>query len=645
MIQFRLYLIFVILLACTFSSSLANDKMFKYAQSGKVKKIQKFLDTGGSINLRNSDGQTFLMIAVRNNQLELVKHLLQKNAELHTKDKFGKTALSYSVNSEIDGAMMSYLLEAGALDTNKSTSFDKIRLISSFIENGRADLFDVFLSKEDNRDLELFIRADLRTEKYDLDITNKINSFSPKKLTLGGAGFQLKKLVNYTSLEELKVDYLKNEDIATIGNMKNLKKLVLAQNKATTIKELESLSNLEELSIQNDFRSKVDFKTFPTMKNLKRLKIDQDDISDLNFLSGLPMLVDLRIVSSFKSITSYEPISTLKNLETLDLYSFSKEKNITTLSPFAGLRNLRLLKLNKTKVSDFSPLVYLTQLEILELSSPLITDISPLSKLPRLKRLYMEDLQGVDVAPISELATLEELVLRRCGITDISFLQNLKNLKLLWLSDNPVSDLCYLEGLTNLTDLALGSCNLTNIGSLKNLTQLTKLYLSHNRIESVDELANLINLLQLSIHHNNIEDISALSKLKNLKEVLIGYNAIHHVDVAQNWSMLTEFDAESNFITDISMLKGLKKLKKVNMKKNYIYENQASAISASVRTKPMRGRKDMIQALLSIQSLLEDLEEQNRLSADLLNDMSAAEISGYIDQAKKQIKSEVSPPK
>ncbi|HEB74626.1 MAG TPA: ankyrin repeat domain-containing protein [Candidatus Desulfofervidus auxilii] len=61
---------------------------------GDVNKVKKLLEQGANVNLRDRNGMTALMLAVRKGQISVVKLLLEKEADVNTQDDFmGWTAL------------------------------------------------------------------------------------------------------------------------------------------------------------------------------------------------------------------------------------------------------------------------------------------------------------------------------------------------------------------------------------------------------------------------------------------------------------------------------------------------------------------------------------------------------------------------
>jgi ankyrin repeat protein len=75
--------------------------------------LEKGANVNDSITKGSAEGYTALMMAARNNKLELVKFLVKEGADLNLKAKDGNTALSLA-KKEKDEAMVKLLKELGA---------------------------------------------------------------------------------------------------------------------------------------------------------------------------------------------------------------------------------------------------------------------------------------------------------------------------------------------------------------------------------------------------------------------------------------------------------------------------------------------------------------------------------------------------
>ena len=79
---------------------LLNNGFFEACRVQDFTRITKYLKAGANINVKDSSGNTALILAVRRNQKELVDSLLQSNADVNIQNKDGNTALMFAVSKK-----------------------------------------------------------------------------------------------------------------------------------------------------------------------------------------------------------------------------------------------------------------------------------------------------------------------------------------------------------------------------------------------------------------------------------------------------------------------------------------------------------------------------------------------------------------
>lgn len=92
-----------------------QTSLYQAAADGNRELVEYLLDNGADIDL-SGDGMTPLIIAscyFDSNQLETVKLLVERGADIHAKDNEGQTALFYAEEYGIDD-IASFLKEQGA---------------------------------------------------------------------------------------------------------------------------------------------------------------------------------------------------------------------------------------------------------------------------------------------------------------------------------------------------------------------------------------------------------------------------------------------------------------------------------------------------------------------------------------------------
>ena len=73
--------------------------------------VNLLLDWKANPNAMNKKGQTPLMLASQKGEVEIAKLLISKKADIHAKDKNGKSALHYAAESKADPAIVMFLIE------------------------------------------------------------------------------------------------------------------------------------------------------------------------------------------------------------------------------------------------------------------------------------------------------------------------------------------------------------------------------------------------------------------------------------------------------------------------------------------------------------------------------------------------------
>jgi hypothetical protein len=108
-----LTVILLVLAACGSSPSPssqpsdADQRLLDATQDGNLSGVRSALNAGANVNARNSYDQTPLMIACVNDNLEIVKYLVERGADISLQDKAGDTVFDYS--ESIHPAIFEYL--------------------------------------------------------------------------------------------------------------------------------------------------------------------------------------------------------------------------------------------------------------------------------------------------------------------------------------------------------------------------------------------------------------------------------------------------------------------------------------------------------------------------------------------------------
>ncbi|GAV89097.1 ACBP domain-containing protein/Ank_2 domain-containing protein [Cephalotus follicularis] len=94
-------------------TELKMDAIHAFAREGEVDNLLKCIDSGISVNLRDSEGQTPLHWAVDRGHFNIIEALISRNADVDAKDNEGQTPLHYAVVCERE-AIAEFLVKQNA---------------------------------------------------------------------------------------------------------------------------------------------------------------------------------------------------------------------------------------------------------------------------------------------------------------------------------------------------------------------------------------------------------------------------------------------------------------------------------------------------------------------------------------------------
>lgn len=182
---------------------------------------------------------------------------------------------------------------------------------------------------------------------------------------------------------------IKNEDLAALKKLPNLKYLDVLQNNITDLTTIGELTQLEMLRFGGG--SKIEKpKDLSPLKNLNKLKyfsgLGLYEFNDLTLFENMNDLVYFEL--TFANIGGdLDIICGKENLSLLDLTYCTADD----FSAIGKSTKLKYLCLSNTNVTDLSFLETLTELEYLVIDGINAEDYSALISLPKLRTLYAKD--------------------------------------------------------------------------------------------------------------------------------------------------------------------------------------------------------------------------------------------------------------
>ena len=104
-----------------------NQDIFEYIYENDIKSVENYINSGHDLNIKNEYGYTALILASKNNKIEIAKLLLSASADINKQNNNGYTALIFAAYYN-NVKIVKLLLNAGA-DINKQNIYGNTALI------------------------------------------------------------------------------------------------------------------------------------------------------------------------------------------------------------------------------------------------------------------------------------------------------------------------------------------------------------------------------------------------------------------------------------------------------------------------------------------------------------------------------------
>lgn len=350
-----------------------------------------------------------------------------------------------------------------------------------------------------------FPRLEMLQDLESLEITTgpemnitSLNALSKlEHLTLQTSGTELPQIDKLVRLKTLELRASHVSDIFSLDHFPDLRSLKIQCHDLESFPVLDSLENLEELTIS--YCAKLE--QLPSLDHLRRLKFLE--LSECSSLQQLPSMDQLQA------------------LDSLIVFNCGAIREVPSLNQ---LKHLRTLKIGSEGINKFPSLAQLEHLHNLQLIAwPQVEELPAFEGLHELKSLAIDATQSVGSIPsLDSLENLQTLRIHANGIKELPSLQKLSQLTSFALDCPNLEKIPPLDKLTNLQELSVDSGNMTDMPSLNRLVQLKQLEMSRcPQLASITSFEGLVALENLTISRCpqlvDFPPVTPLIKLRQLK--------------------------------------------------------------------------------------------------------------------------------
>lgn len=302
-----------------------------------------------------------------------------------------------------------------------------------------------------------------------------------------------------------------------LSRMPYLQSLVIRNSTADSLKGLQSLTQLTELTMTGCRISSVDLLMIASLPKLEKLTLADCGLSSIENLSSLRSLTYLDL--SGNAIRNLSPLSFMSGLVDLDL-SHNALDNLNALSSLSGLQSLNV---SYNSLSSIAPLSSCTGLSELNISNNTIAALTGVESLTGLTVLDASYNSLTDVQNLSACTELKELDISSNALTDITALGNLMKLELFNFSRNQVVILPSWSAGCALVSIDGSYNKIKTVSGLAGYQQLNHVLMDYNSISAVNALSSCPNLIKVSVYGNPVDDVSELTAMS----IIVNYNPLN----------------------------------------------------------------------------------------------------------------------
>ena len=278
---------------------------------------------------------------------------------------------------------------------------------------------------------------------------------------------------------------------------------------------IKSLSNLTELTVIDAALNEQELATIGQLINLKRLTLSNCGISSISVFSHMNQLEYLDL--SKNTIRNLSVIANMQELEELYL----NNNAVTDLSNLATLTKLRVLDVSYNSLKSVDPIHSATALTYLNFSHNSVAQIQTLSSLLELIELNAGYNTISDIAAISTCVKLEILNISNNTLSDISILSALEKIRNLDFSYNQVTVLPQFKNGSQLVSIDGSYNQIKDLNALSGLPNLNIVSMDYNEnLTSLEPLDSCARLIKVNAYGTKVSEVRFLTD----KSVVVNYN-------------------------------------------------------------------------------------------------------------------------
>ncbi|CAL6090355.1 Conserved_hypothetical protein [Hexamita inflata] len=378
-------------------------------------------------------------------------------------------------------------------EQDEATDQDYARYIEQTGQKTDLDSFKEGIKEQKNKSQELIEKFGRRYEKdmimkYQKDVVN--NSLRVQNDD---------QIINLNFADDSDVTNL------TVENCKNVKfvkvpvkviSLTVNNCNITNVVGIEVMSQLTYLDLKNN--AIVLIEQLQKLSNLKQVFVDNNYIQDLENLTNTDWISQQQDATD-ANLQAY--LTDTNSTLTLDVFK-------TQIAPKKAKSDQLIVNIETNIHNKYQPFT--------KFQTMYVENDGAIKDLKFAEQLDLVEIILNKCTNISFRRTpsnLQYLSLQDCNISDISGLQNFTQLKKLQITNSPLRSLSHISALVNLLSLQITGSKLTNIVGIDNLKQLQYLDLSENAIISIQPLSQLLQtkqFKQLYLDDNFIVDLEWL---------------------------------------------------------------------------------------------------------------------------------------